>query len=75
MEGDEMNGRLGANIDEEALFEVLATANFAAPAVKTTGGMPAGVIESTEMGSIFRRFPTREIRMQDGRVQHVRFEG
>ena len=60
-----MNGRLAVNIDEEALFEVLATANFAGPAVKTTGGMPAGVIESTaEGGSIFDGFPEPAVRMR-----------
>lgn len=35
-----MNG-LAVNIDEEALFEVLAAANFAASAGKTTVSTPA----------------------------------
>jgi len=42
-----MNGKLAVNIDEEALFEVLATANFAAPVGKAMVRMPAGVIESS----------------------------
>jgi hypothetical protein len=41
-----MNGKLAVNIDEEALFELLIAANFAAPAAKPTAGVPADVIES-----------------------------
>lgn len=52
-----MNGKLEVSIDEEALFEVLATANFAAPAGKAPKP-PAAVIESTsEASSIFPWFP------------------
>jgi len=53
-----MNGNLAINIDEEALFEVLATANFAAPPEKATVRTSAGIIESTsEATSILPRFP------------------
>jgi len=53
-----MNGKLAVNIDEEALFEVLVAANFAAPAGKATIKVPAGVIESTaEAGFISRKSP------------------
>ena len=41
-----MNGKLAVNIDEEALFELLIAANFAAPAGKATAGVPADVFES-----------------------------
>jgi len=43
-----MNGKLAANIDEEALFEMLATANFGAPAVKSGPRRAAAVIDSSE---------------------------
>jgi len=54
-----MNGKLAVNIDEEALFEVLVGANFAAPASKLAATVPAAVIESTTGYSwIFHRFPS-----------------
>jgi hypothetical protein len=60
MEGDEMDGKLAANIDEEALFEVLASANFAGPVLKATVRTPACVIEpATEADSIFAGYPDR----------------
>ena len=46
-----MNGKPALNIDEEALFEVLATANFATPAARSIVRMPAAVIESTAEAS------------------------
>ena len=53
-----MNGKLAINIDEEALFEVLATANFAAPPGKATVRVPADVFESTsETSWIFPKCP------------------
>ena len=53
-----MNGKLAVNIDEEALFEVLATANFAAPVGRAAVRMPAGVFESTaEASSTFPLLP------------------
>ena len=41
-----MNGKLAVNIDEEALFELLIAANFAAPSAKATAGVSADVTES-----------------------------
>jgi hypothetical protein len=41
-----MNGKLAVNIDEEALFELLIAANFAAPAGKATAALSADVTES-----------------------------
>jgi len=56
-----MNGELAVNIDEEALFEVLATANFAAPVGKATVRTPAAVTEfSAEASSMFPWFPDPE---------------
>jgi len=43
-----MNGKVATNIDEEALFEMLATANFGGPAVKSGPRRAAAVIDSSE---------------------------
>jgi hypothetical protein len=60
-----MNGKLAINIDEEALFEVLVAANFAAPAGRAAVKVPAGVIESiAEPSWISQGFPTHEIKVQ-----------
>jgi len=56
-----MNGKLAINIDEEALFEVLVAANFAAPETQLTASVPADVTRSTaEPSWIFHRLPARQ---------------